>query len=136
MPLVRISIQASVPAASKAAISEAVHVALVNTFKIPEDDYFHVIEDLRPDQMVSPKQYLGVNHSEHMVFIHIIAGAGRTLDQKKALYKMIATEAAERQKDVSPADLAIFLSESNGLENFSFGNGEIQLPPHLQALAK
>lgn len=135
MPLVRITLRADLAEETKLAIADAIHTSLVNEFKIPADDLFHIFEEVKPSQMQFPKHYLGVDHGEKVVFIQIFAGQGRTLDQKKALYASIAKLACEKQKEIAASDFIISLVETNGLENWSFGNGEIQLPPHLAALA-
>lgn len=112
-------------------ISEAVHQSLIEEFNIPVDDYFHVLEELETHQIKYPKSYLGISHSEEIVYVQITAGQGRTLEQKRKLYQQIATKIST-STEITINNVIIVLLENNGLENWSFGNGEIQEPKHLK----
>ena len=90
MPFVRISLPKKLSREVKDNVSRAVHRSLMQEFNIPENDYFHIIEELESHQIKYPASYLGIAHTSEMVFIQIIAGQGRTLDQKKKLYHKIA----------------------------------------------
>ncbi|MEN7548776.1 tautomerase family protein [Rapidithrix thailandica] len=129
MPLVRISLSASHSDQRKNALSKAVHQALIDEFKIPEDDYFHIIEVLGKSQIKYPQEYLGIPHTDDIIFIQIIAAVGRTIDQKRNLYRSIATLVEARTK-ISSKDIIITLLE-NQKENWSFGNGELQTFNHV-----
>lgn len=83
--------------------------------------------------MFYPKSYLGINHTNRMVYIQIIAGAGRTLEQKKDLYAQIARNISSTT-EVLADDIIILLIENNGSENWSFGKGEIQEVKHLEQI--
>jgi phenylpyruvate tautomerase PptA (4-oxalocrotonate tautomerase family) len=130
MPFVRISLPSSLLQSTRNKISKAIHQSLVKEFNIPEDDYFHVIEALKPGQLLYPKSYLGISHTKNMVFVQITAGAGRTVEQKRALYDEIAHSIAATTK-ILASDVIIVLTENNGKENWSFGNGELQEIKHL-----
>lgn len=133
MPFVRISLPKKLSLETKNNISEAVHQSLIEEFHIPVDDYFHVIEELETHQIKYPKSYLGISHSEEIVYVQITAGQGRTLEQKKKLYHQIATKIST-STEFTINNVIIILLENNGLENWSFGNGEIQEPEHLKKL--
>ncbi|WP_343585803.1 tautomerase family protein [Flavobacterium sp.] len=131
MPFVRISLPKTLSLKTKNNISEAVHQSLIEEFNIPVDDYFHVIEELEFHQIKYPKSYLGISHSEEIVYVQITAGQGRTLEQKRKLYQQIATKIST-STEITINNVIIVLLENNGLENWSFGNGEIQEPKHLK----
>lgn len=133
MPFVRISLPKKLSLETKNNISEAVHQSLIEEFHIPVDDYFHVIEELETHQIKYPKSYLGISHSEEIVYVQITAGQGRTLEQKKKLYHQIATKIST-STEFTINNVIIILLENNGLQNWSFGNGEIQEPEHLKKL--
>jgi len=133
MPFVRISLAEELSAITKQNISKAIHRSLIQEFNIPENDYFHVIEELKPAQLLYPESYLGINHTNRMVYIQIIAGAGRTFEQKKNLYAQIAGNISSTT-EVLADDIIIVLIENNGSENWSFGKGEIQEVKHLKQL--
>ncbi|KIO51704.1 tautomerase family protein [Flavobacterium hibernum] len=131
MPFVRISLPKKLSLETKNSISEAVHQSLIAEFHIPKDDYFHVIEELESHQIKYPESYLGISHSEEIIYVQITAGQGRTLEQKKNLYHQIASKIST-STEILINNIIIVLLENNGLENWSFGNGEIQEPKHLK----
>ncbi|AXB57508.1 tautomerase family protein [Flavobacterium fluviale] len=131
MPFVRINLPKKLSLETKNTISQSIHESLIAEFHIPQDDYFHVIEELEPHQIKYPESYLGISHSADIVYVQITAGQGRTLEQKKKLYGQIATRIAA-STEITINNVIIVLLENNGLENWSFGNGEIQEPKHLR----
>lgn len=130
MPFVRITLPKSFSQNTKDNISISVHNSLIQEFNIPQDDYFHIIEELEPHQIKFPKTYLDIPHTSDIVYIQIIAGQGRTIEQKKALYKEIAHKITN-STTVTKNNIIIVLLENDGRENWSFGNGEMQEPKHL-----
>jgi len=131
MPFVRISLPKKLSLETKNTISASVHESLIAEFNVPKDDYFHVIEELESHQIKYPETYLGISHSEDIIYVQITAGQGRTLEQKKKLYHQIATRIST-STEILINNVIIVLLENNGLENWSFGNGEIQVPTHLK----
>jgi len=131
MPFVRISLPKKLSLETKNTISASIHESLIAEFNIPKDDYFHVIEELESHQIKYPETYLGISHSEDIIYVQITAGQGRTLEQKKKLYRQIATRIST-STEILITNVIIVLLENNGLENWSFGNGEIQIPTHLK----
>lgn len=136
MPVVRISIRKDLKRETKLAISDAVHRALVEEFKIPDADFWHIIDEVEPGNIIFPKEYLGVQHSENLTIVNICAAAGRTPEIKRNLFKAIHRYATANQTEVPGNDICVFLQENNGLTDYSWGNGEVQLPPHLLAKLK
>jgi len=131
MPFVRISLPKKLSEETKNNISASIHQSLIQEFHIPADDYFHVIEELETHQIKYPESYLGISHNQEIVYVQIIAGQGRTLEQKKKLYHHIATRISTTTA-ILIQNVIIVLVENNGLENWSFGNGAIQEPVHLK----
>ena len=129
MPLVRITLSESHTIETQNAISAAVHQALIDNFKIPVDDHFQIIETVKISQLRYPKNYLGISHTDDIVFIHITAIVGRSQEQKKNLYHQIATS-IDATTDISKDDVIITLAE-NGRDNWSFGQGEMQPIKHV-----
>ena len=124
MPLVRINLpQATLPA-DLAAVSSAVHNALVATFNVPEPDKFQAIYRHNPDEMVCTPEFLEVEHSQHVVFVQISCSFGRSIDMKKALYAKIAADIAQTSS-FKFEDVIIHLLETSR-ENWSFGRGIAQ----------
>lgn len=121
MPLVRIDLPAATPTDEVAAVSNAVHRALVEVFGIPEDDRFHVVGRRAAGELVCAPSFLGVAHSDRVVFVQIACSPGRTVGLKEELYERIARDIA-RGSAFLAADVIINLVET-ARENWSFGNG-------------
>lgn len=122
MPLVRIAHAADKPAATSKALSVAVHRSLVETFGVPEDDYFQIVTDHAAGiGIVSATNFLGIEHTPDLVIVQITCAEGRTKEQKLALYRAIASKAAEAAQ-IRSDDVIINLIETKR-ENWSFGGG-------------
>jgi 4-oxalocrotonate tautomerase len=120
MPLVRISVIRGKPAAPLPELGEAVHRALVETVGVPELDRFQLLSEQAPGDLVYDPEYLGIARTDGIVMIDITFSSGRTLDQKRALYRRITERLSEL--GVRREDVWIVLTEV-ARENWSFGNG-------------
>jgi 4-oxalocrotonate tautomerase len=127
MPLVRIALRAGSDAAFRAAISAGVHEAMVTAIGVPAADRFQVITEHSADSLVYDPGYLGIERSPGIVIVQIMLNAGRTVEQKKALYARLADNLA-RSPGVRREDVFVNLVEVPK-ENWSFGNGEAQYAP-------
>jgi len=125
MPFVQISLIEGKSEEHIKSISDSVHQALVEEFKIPEPDKLQVINEVKPYQLIFPDHFLGVDHTDNLVYVHITAKEGRTVDIKRRLYSRIAALIEERT-DLSADDIIIVLSDVPA-ENWSFGQGKAQL---------
>jgi phenylpyruvate tautomerase PptA (4-oxalocrotonate tautomerase family) len=122
MPLVRVSLREGKSASYRAAVGEAIHQAMVETINVPADDRFQTITEHSSGGLVYDKKYLGIERSDDIVFIQITLNTGRTLDQKRALYRALA-ERLGRDPGLRKEDILVSLVEVPK-ENWSFGNGE------------
>ena len=124
MPLTRIALHAGKPAAYRQALVKGIQRALVDTFNVPEDDMFMSITELRPDNFIFNRRYMGIARSHDFVLIQITVSDTRTQQQKKALYKAIADFLAA-DPGVRPEDVFVNLVAVQR-EDWSFGNGLAQ----------
>jgi 4-oxalocrotonate tautomerase len=122
MPLVRISLKEGKSPSYKAAIGEAIHRAMVETINVPADDRFQIFSEHGEDGLIYDPGYLGIKRSDDIVVIQITLNVGRTLEQKRALYRAIADRLA-RDPGLRKEDVLVNLVEVPK-ENWSFGNGE------------
>ena len=122
MPMVRVSVRSGQSDAWRAAVGEGIHRAMVDAINVPADDRFQVLTEHRPGELVYDPGYLGIARGEGFLLIQITLNAGRTLEQKRALYARIA-ENLSRDPGVRPQDVMINLVEVPK-ENWSFGNGK------------
>jgi 4-oxalocrotonate tautomerase len=105
---------------------------MVQAIGIPEGDRFQIITEHEADLVYDP-DYLDIQRTDGIVIIQITFSSGRTMEQKKALFKNIA-ELLAAEQGVLKEDVFINLVEV-ARENWSFGNGIAQYvdapPPDL-----
>ncbi|WP_030669440.1 tautomerase family protein [Streptomyces sp. NRRL B-1347] len=127
MPLVRIDALRA-DAARLDALGRAVHDALVETIGIPPDDHFQILTGHDGDgSTLRYGNYLGVRRDDGIVYVVITMRAGRTPDQKRALYRRIA-ELAEEYAGTEPRNVFVTVLENESID-WSLGNGEAQYAP-------
>ena len=124
MPFTRIAVRAGKPATYRKALTQGIHQALMEIFKVPEDDIFMIITEHDADNFVFGRHYLGIERSDDLVMIQIAANNTRGQDQKKALFAQIAENLA-RDPGVRREDVFVNLVDV-ARENWSFGNGVAQ----------
>jgi phenylpyruvate tautomerase PptA (4-oxalocrotonate tautomerase family) len=122
MPLVRIDLRKGKDAAFRRDVGNVVYEAMLSV-GVPKDDRFQVIGEHDAGNFLFDPHYLGIHRSDDLVIIQITWNEGRTLEQKKALYKAIAGGLSAL--GVRPEDVFINLVEVKK-ENWSFGNGVAQ----------
>lgn len=127
MPLVRISLVKGKPEAYRRRLGDAIHRALVEAIGVPPLDRFQLITEHEPGDLVYDSSYLGIARSSDLVIVQITLNAGRTLEQKRALYRRIASNLSAAA-GLKPQDAWINLVEVPK-ENWSFGNGVASYAP-------
>lgn len=127
MPLVRISLIEGLTPADRRRVGDAVHRALVDTIGVPARDRFQVITQHARGDLVYDAEYLGIERSDDIVLVQITLTAGRSLEQKRALYRRIAENLAQAV-GLRPQDVWVNLVEV-ARENWSFGNGIASYAP-------
>lgn len=132
MPLVRISIHKGRTTEFRRKLGDAVHRALVATFNVPEADRFQLLTEHEPGDLVYDPGYLGIAQTNDIAIVQMTVSAGRTLGQKRALFKRIADNIAAL--GLRREDAWINLVEV-AKENWSFGLGEASYAPAETAMA-
>jgi 4-oxalocrotonate tautomerase len=127
VPLVRISLVRGKPEAYRRKVGDAIHRALVEALGVPPLDRFQLITEHEPGDLVYDSNYLGIARSSALVIVQITLSAGRTLEQKRALYRRIAANLSAAVR-LRPEDAWINLVEV-AKENWSFGNGAASYAP-------
>jgi 4-oxalocrotonate tautomerase family enzyme len=108
MPLVRIDLRRNPDPEFARRAGEVVYAAMRAAINVPEHDNFQVLAE----------------HDAGHLIVQITLNEGRTLEQKKQLFRSIADGMQERL-GVRPEDVLINLVEVKK-ENWSFGNGIAQ----------
>ena len=124
MPLVRISLREGKPETYRRALADGIHRAMVDAISVPPLDRFQVITEHPAESLIYDPAYLGIVRGDDVVFVQITLNAGRSTEQKRALYSRMA-ELLQASPGLRPQDLLISLVEVSR-ENWSFGNGQAQ----------
>ena len=115
MPAARIEIREGRSSSEKKALLEAVHSALVEALKIPEDDGIRRLHELPAECFeVSPDK------TEMFTLIEITMFPGRSFDAKRALYRALVRNLGEL--GVAPNDVFVILHEPP-MENWGIRGG-------------
>jgi phenylpyruvate tautomerase PptA (4-oxalocrotonate tautomerase family) len=121
MPLVRISLLQGRSADQLRANADGIHQSLVDTFNVPSGDRFQIVEQREPGEIIYDAHYLGIERTDDVVFIHIVAGRWRDTATKQALYRALAARLSA-DAGIRPEDVQVILSP-NDKDDWSFGNG-------------
>lgn len=124
MPLVRVEIKKQQDPTYAKRIGQLIYASMRSAIGVPEDDNFQILAEHDEQHFIFDPGYLGIQRSENLVVIQITLSEGRTVDQKKLLYKTIA-ESLNQELSVRLEDVFINLVEVKK-ENWSFGNGIAQ----------
>ena len=127
MPLVRISLAKGKPEAYRRKVGDAIHRAMVETINVPPLDRFQLLTEHEPGDIVYDSTYLGIARTADILIVQITLNVGRTLEQKRALYRRIAANLAAAV-GLRPEDALVNLVEV-AKENWSFGNGVASYAP-------
>ena len=90
----------------------------------PKNDRFQVVGEHDPENFLFDPHYLGIHRSDDLVIIQITWNEGRTVEQKKALYKAIV-DGLGANPGLRPEDVLINLVDVKK-ENWSYGHGVAQ----------
>ena len=124
MPLVRIDLARGKSAQYRKTLGDLIYGAMREVINVPQDDKFQIITEHAPEELNITPGYLGIRYSPDFVLIQITLSQGRTVEQKAAFYKRVATD-LQRELKLDPQDVFINLVEV-AKENWSFGNGLAQ----------
>ena len=124
MPLVRVSMKIGRTPEQKALIGGAIYDAMHETLNVPENDRFQILTEHSGDSLIYDPQYLNIQRTDDVLFIHIFLRKGRATEMKQAFYRRTA-ELLHQRTGIRLEDVLIILSE-NDLADWSFGNGIAQ----------
>ena len=120
MPLSRISIPAALPLHKARALADAVHEGLVETCNVPRGDRFQLISAYAPEMMLIDPAFPDVRRTVEASIVEILFLEGRTIDQKRDLFRRIAERAM--QAGFAGDDIMVTLTE-NAPTDWSVGYG-------------
>jgi hypothetical protein len=123
MPLIRIDVAVGRTPEQLSRISRAIHDAVLAEYRIPERDYFHIITEHAPGQIVAQDAGLGFERTGGVVMIQIFTQGGRSQEAKDGLFRAIARGLG----DVGVPGEDVFIGYvENAAGDWSFGFGRAQ----------
>jgi phenylpyruvate tautomerase PptA (4-oxalocrotonate tautomerase family) len=114
MPLVKVSLLKGRSIEEKKALLDAIHAALLDAFKIPENDRNQRIFEFEPENFDIPEE-----KTSNYTMIEIDVFPGRSLDAKRKLYQKIVQNLNEQ---IQPNDILVVLKEPP-LDNWGVRGG-------------
>jgi phenylpyruvate tautomerase PptA (4-oxalocrotonate tautomerase family) len=103
MPIVHVHVRAGRPAAERKAILDGVHAALVEAFRIPEQDRNQLLHQHAPEDFESAK-------GPQFTLVEATVFPGRSLEVKRRLYAAVVRNLQERP-GIPPEAVLVVLHE-------------------------
>lgn len=116
MPLVKAELLKGKSPEYKRALLDGIHRALVDCFKVPEDDRIQRLYELEASDFV-----VEAGKTPDFILIELTVFKGRSLDAKRALYKAIADN-LQAALGIKRTDILIVLNEQP-LDNWGIRGG-------------
>lgn len=123
MPMSRISLLKGKSPEYLRALADGVYHAMVEAFKVPENDRFQVIHQHEPHELIFDRHYEAGPRSDDFVLIAITAGKPRTTEVKQAFYRRLVERLAA-SPGLRPEDVMVVITTSQG-DEWSFGGGRL-----------
>ncbi|MBU5378775.1 MAG: tautomerase family protein [Pantoea sp.] len=123
MPLTRITLCDRTSEARIAQISDILHRTLVETFDVPAQDRFQIVEKLPAAQRIYDLHYLSGGRSDDFILFTLLAGRPRSATQKSAFCRTLTQQLAA-QLAVRPDDVMVVI-QFNTADDWSFSKGEM-----------
>ena len=123
MPLLRFDLYPGRTDAELKALLDAVHRAMLATFKVPERDRYQIVNEHSPTRMIMEDTGLDIPRSDKFVFIQVTTRP-RTVEEKQTFYQLTIEE-LERDCAIAPSDVMINFVTCQD-EDWSFGYGRAQ----------
>ena len=125
MPLAKIYVlEGRYDEARIAKVSAAVQSALMNTLRVPSEDFYQLIFEMPKNRLLHTASFVGMHYTDDLIILDVTFIQGRPKETRLALLKDINTRVTAAA-NVSPDDMLITLYEVPG-ENISFGQGDAQ----------
>lgn len=123
MPLLRFDLYEGRTNEELKALLDAVHRAMVESFKVPERDRYQVVREHQPSRMIMEDTGLDIPRTPAFVFIQVTTRP-RTVEEKKAFYEL-TVEKLKAACGIAPSDVMVNFVTCED-EDWSFGYGRAQ----------
>src|SRR5215475_1483379 len=107
MPLAKIHVQEGrYDAARIAKVSGAIQAALMNTLRVPPEDFFQLIFEFPKQRFLHPPSFVGMHYTDDLIILDVTFIQGRSKETRLALLKDVNTRVTSAA-GLSPDDLMI-----------------------------
>lgn len=127
MPFVRVSLLKGKSDEYIKNLSDGIHQALVESFEVPEDDRFQVINQHEVNELIFDRNYMGGPRSDNYVLICITAGRLRSTGVKQNFYKHLI-KVLHSAIGIRKEDVMVVINTTQA-DEWSFGAGNSIVPP-------
>ncbi len=110
MPLINVYLRQGTTPEYRHLVSEAIHKSMVDVLKIPQDDQFHVFDEVTPDNFVIQPVVFGLRRSERTMFIQLSFNQC-TPEQKNELFQAIVAN-LRLFADIAEEDILLVVFET------------------------
>ena len=123
MPLLRFDIYDGWSDGEVRAMLDAVHIAMVAAFKVPQRDRYQIVHEHPASRMIMEDTGLDIPRTARFIFIQVTTRP-RTREMKELFYRL-AVEEIEKACGIPSSDVMINFVTA-GDEDWSFGHGRAQ----------
>src|SRR5258708_9024932 len=107
-----------------AKVSGAIQAALMNTLRVPPEDFYQLIFELPKKRFLHTPSFVGMHYTDDLIILDLTFIVVRSKETRLALLKDVNARAAAAAH-LSPDDLMITLYEHPG-DDLSFPRAEAQ----------
>jgi len=129
MPVTRITLGEHYTDTQLEDISAILHQSLTETFAVPLNDCFQIVERLPRCQRIFDRHYQSGKRSDNFVLFQITAGKPRTTEQKKNFYRTLS-QRLFTTLGIHGDDVMVII-QFNTADDWSFSQGEMYSPEAL-----
>ncbi len=122
MPFVTITLPEGKDQQFIQSLSSLVHSAMVETINCPPAVLYHVVHQVKQEQLMYLPEYKDMQRSKDIVILQIAMKEGRTPEMKKLMYETISSR-LNNSLGIRYEDIIIVVSESKA-EDWYFGRKE------------
>ncbi|GEB48354.1 tautomerase family protein [Streptomyces cacaoi] len=112
MPLINVHLRRGTSPEHRRNVSSALHKAMVDVLRIPDDDQFHVFHEVSPDNFHMQPVVFGLRRTERTMFIQLSFNH-RPAEQKAELFRAIV-ENLRLLAGVPEEDILMTINETAG----------------------
>src|SRR5262249_50417362 len=107
-----------------AKVSGAIQAALMNTLRVPPEDFYQLIFELPKNRLLHTSSFVGMHYTDDLIILDVTFIQGRPKETRLALLKDINTRVAAAA-GVSTDDMLITLYEVPG-DDISFRRSQAE----------